>query len=81
MLFEGVPTYPDAGRCWAVCDKYKVTQFYTAPTAIRTLMACGDEWVTKHSRSDIRVLGTVGEPINPEAWKWYYRVSHGCLGG
>ncbi|GAB4821780.1 hypothetical protein N2152v2_008826 [Parachlorella kessleri] len=74
VLFEGVPTYPDAGRCWDVVDKYKVTLFYTAPTAIRTLMACGDQFVSKHSRKTLRVLGTVGEPINPEAWRWYYEV-------
>ncbi len=74
VLFEGVPTYPDAGRCWEVVDKYKVTLFYTAPTAIRTLMACGDAFVSKHSRSTLRILGTVGEPINPEAWRWYYEV-------
>ncbi|PRW59907.1 acetyl-coenzyme A chloroplastic glyoxysomal-like [Chlorella sorokiniana] len=74
VLFEGVPTYPDAGRCWEVCDKYGVTLFYTAPTAIRTLMACGEQHVTKHKRTSLRILGTVGEPINPEAWRWYYEV-------
>ena len=107
VLFEGVPTYPDAGRCWEVSswakavslsgvwlslssnwdwgwagrldclqvvDKYQVKQFYTAPTAIRSLMASGDHHVTKHSRSSLRVLGSVGEPINPEAWRWYHDV-------
>ena len=74
LMFEGVPTYPDAGRFWEVCDKYQVTQFYTAPTAIRALMSQGDEWVKKHQRSSIKVLGSVGEPINPEAWRWYYNV-------
>ncbi len=74
LMFEGVPTYPDAGRFWAVCEKHKVNQFYTAPTAIRALMAHGDEPVLKHDLSSIKVLGTVGEPINPEAWEWYNRV-------
>ncbi|MDA8693221.1 acetate--CoA ligase [Saprospiraceae bacterium] len=71
LMFEGVPTYPDAGRFWAICEKYKVNQFYTAPTAIRALMACGDEWPAKYDLSDLKVLGTVGEPINEEAWHWY----------
>ncbi|MDR9483527.1 MAG: acetate--CoA ligase, partial [Salibaculum sp.] len=71
LMFEGVPTYPDAGRFWAVCEKHRVTQFYTAPTAIRALMGQGDDHVTRHDLSDLRVLGTVGEPINPEAWAWY----------
>ena len=71
LMFEGVPTYPDAGRFWAVCDKHKVNQFYTAPTAIRALMGLGPQWVDKHDLSSLRVLGTVGEPINPEAWNWY----------
>jgi acetyl-CoA synthetase len=71
IMFEGVPTYPDAGRFWEVCAKHKVNQFYTAPTAIRALMAKGNEWVEKHNLSDLRILGTVGEPINPEAWNWY----------
>ncbi|PJI85276.1 acetyl-coenzyme A synthetase [Yoonia maricola] len=71
IMFEGVPTYPDAGRFWAVCEKHKVNQFYTAPTAIRALMAQGNDYVTKYDLSDIKVLGTVGEPINPEAWNWY----------
>ena len=71
LMFEGVPTYPDVGRFWAVCEKHKVNQFYTAPTAIRALMAHGDEPVAKYDLSSIKVLGTVGEPINPEAWAWY----------
>jgi len=74
LLFEGVPTYPDASRCWQVCDKHQVNIFYTAPTAIRALMAVGDEFVTNTSRSSLKLLGTVGEPINPEAWQWYYQV-------
>jgi acetyl-CoA synthetase len=74
LLFEGVPTYPDAGRFWDVVDKHKVTIFYTAPTAIRALQAHGDAHVTKRSRASLRLLGTVGEPINPEAWLWYRRV-------
>ncbi len=72
LMFEGVPTYPDAGRFWQVCDKYGVTVFYTAPTAIRALIRQGDEWVEKYALDTLRVLGTVGEPINPEAWMWYY---------
>ncbi|MEM6942762.1 MAG: acetate--CoA ligase, partial [Pseudomonadota bacterium] len=71
LMFEGVPTYPDAGRFWQVCETHKVNQFYTAPTAIRALMGQGDEFVTKYDLSDLRILGTVGEPINPEAWRWY----------
>ncbi|XP_006235383.3 acetyl-coenzyme A synthetase, cytoplasmic isoform X1 [Rattus norvegicus] len=74
VLFEGIPTYPDEGRLWSIVDKYKVTKFYTAPTAIRMLMKFGDDPVTKHSRASLQVLGTVGEPINPEAWLWYHRV-------
>ncbi len=74
LMFEGVPNYPDASRFWDVCDKHKVEIFYTAPTAIRALMRAGDEPVTKTSRASLRLLGTVGEPINPEAWEWYYRV-------
>ena len=74
LVFEGVPNYPDASRFWQVCDKHKVSVFYTAPTAIRALMREGDEPVKKTSRKSIRILGTVGEPINPEAWEWYYRV-------
>ncbi|XP_058418823.1 acetyl-coenzyme A synthetase, cytoplasmic isoform X3 [Diceros bicornis minor] len=72
--FEGIPTYPDVSRLWSIVDKYKVTKFYTAPTAIRLLMKFGDEPVTKHSRASLQVLGTVGEPINPEAWLWYHQV-------
>ncbi|MBF9043145.1 acetate--CoA ligase [Rhodobacterales bacterium HKCCE4037] len=71
LMFEGVPTYPDAGRFWAVCEKHKVNQFYTAPTAIRALMGQGTSFVEPYDLSDLKVLGTVGEPINPEAWNWY----------
>jgi acetyl-CoA synthetase len=71
LMFEGVPTYPDPGRFWQVCEKHKVNQFYTAPTAIRALMALGDEWPGKYDLSSIKVLGSVGEPINEEAWNWY----------
>jgi acetyl-CoA synthetase len=71
LMFEGVPTWPDAGRFWEVCARHRVTQFYTAPTAIRALMAHGPEPVEKHDLSSLRLLGTVGEPINPEAWNWY----------
>lgn len=74
LMFEGVPTYPDASRCWQVCDKHNVNIFYTAPTALRALMGQGDEFVTSTSRSSLRLLGSVGEPINPEAWEWYYHV-------
>jgi acetyl-CoA synthetase len=74
VMFEGVPNYPDASRFWRVCDKHKVTIFYTAPTAIRALMREGDAPVAKTGRESLRILGTVGEPINPEAWKWYYEV-------
>lgn len=74
LMFEGIPTYPDASRCWQVVDKHKVNIFYTAPTALRALMAEGDEFVNNTSRSTLRLLGTVGEPINPEAWEWYYHV-------
>ncbi|WP_028718581.1 acetate--CoA ligase [Paracoccus yeei] len=73
VMFEGVPNFPDPGRFWAVCEKHKVTQFYTAPTAIRSLMGQGPEWVEKYDLSSLRVLGSVGEPINPEAWNWYDR--------
>ncbi len=73
LMFEGVPTYPDAGRFWEVIAKHKVTQFYTAPTAIRSLMGLGTELVEKHDLSSLRLLGSVGEPINPEAWNWYFR--------
>ena len=74
LSFEGVPNYPDASRFWQVVDKHKVSVFYTAPTALRALMREGDEPVKKTSRKSLRILGTVGEPINPEAWEWYYRV-------
>ncbi|MCW8919542.1 MAG: acetate--CoA ligase [Gammaproteobacteria bacterium] len=74
LAFEGIPTYPDASRFWQVVDKHQVSVFYTAPTAIRALMREGDEPVTATSRKSLRLLGTVGEPINPEAWEWYYRV-------
>jgi len=74
LVFEGVPTYPDAGRFWQVCDKHQVNVLYTAPTAIRALMSMGDELVNKADLSSLRLLGTVGEPINPEAWHWYYKV-------
>ncbi len=74
LMFEGVPTYPDASRFWQVVDKHRVNIFYTAPTAIRALMAQGDEFVTRTDRSSLRLLGSVGEPINPEAWEWYYHV-------
>ena len=74
LMFEGVPTYPDAGRFWQVVDKHQVNIFYTAPTALRALMGQGDGFVKQHDRSSLRVLGSVGEPINPEAWEWYYHV-------
>ena len=74
IMFEGIPTYPDASRCWQICDKYNVSVFYTAPTAIRALMAYGNEPVLKTKRDNLRVLGTVGEPINPEAWQWYFDI-------
>jgi len=74
VVFEGVPTFPDPGRLWAICEKYKVTSFYTAPTALRALMKSGEKHVEAHDLSSLRILGTVGEPINPEAWRWYYNV-------
>jgi acetyl-CoA synthetase len=74
VMFEGIPTYPDAGRFWDVIDKYKVTQFYTAPTAIRALMREGEQHVTKRDLSSLKLLGSVGEPINPEVWLWYWRL-------
>ena len=73
-MFEGVPSFPDFGRFWQVVEKYKVSIFYTAPTAIRACMREGDDWVNKYDLSSLRILGTVGEPINPEAWRWYYEV-------
>ena len=80
VMFEGVPTYPDAGRFWEVIAKHRVTQFYTAPTAIRSLMGLGPDWVGKHDLSSLKLLGTVGEPINPEAWNWYHlHVGKGAL--
>jgi acetyl-CoA synthetase len=78
LVFEGVPTYPDASRFWQVCDKHKVNTFYTAPTALRALMRMGDEPINKTSRATLRLLGTVGEPINPEAWEWYYHSIGGA---
>ena len=74
LMFEGVPNFPDASRFWQVVDKHKVNIFYTAPTAIRALMGAGDDFVKKCSRKSLRILGTVGEPINPEAWEWYYNI-------
>jgi acetyl-CoA synthetase len=74
LMFEGVPTYPSPDRFWHIIDQYQVTVFYTAPTALRALLRLGDTWPNKHNLSSIRVLGTVGEPINPEAWMWYHRV-------
>jgi len=71
VMFEGVPTFPDAGRFWEICEKHKVNQFYTAPTAIRALMAKGDEWPAKYDLNNLKMLGSVGEPINAEAWHWY----------
>jgi acetyl-CoA synthetase len=78
IMFEGIPTYPDAGRFWAAIDKHKVDIFYTAPTAIRSLMALGDEWPAKYKLDSLKVLGSVGEPINEEAWHWYHeKIGHG----
>jgi acetyl-CoA synthetase len=77
LMFEGVPNWPDPSRFWQVIDRHRVEIFYTAPTAIRALMREGDEWVTRTGRSSLRLLGTVGEPINPEAWEWYWRVVGG----
>jgi acetyl-CoA synthetase len=80
VMFEGIPTYPDASRFWKTIDKHNVTIFYTAPTALRALMGAGDDFVTSSSRKSLRLLGSVGEPINPEAWEWYHRVvgEHRC---
>ncbi len=77
LMFEGVPTYPDASRFWQIIDKHQVNQFYTAPTAIRALMGAGNDFVNKTSRKSLKLLGTVGEPINPEAWEWYYQTIGG----
>ncbi|XP_024962724.1 acetyl-coenzyme A synthetase, chloroplastic/glyoxysomal [Cynara cardunculus var. scolymus] len=74
VVYEGVPNYPDSGRCWDIVDKYKVTIFYTAPTLVRSLMRDGNEYVTRYSRKSLRVLGSVGEPINPSAWRWFFNV-------
>ncbi|GAB4847397.1 Acetyl-coenzyme A synthetase, cytoplasmic [Ancistrocladus abbreviatus] len=74
VIFEGAPNYPDPGRCWSIVDKFKVTIFYTAPTLVRSLMRDGNEYVTRHSRKSLRILGSVGEPINPSAWRWFYNV-------
>ena len=74
LMFEGIPTYPDAGRFWQVCDKHNVATFYTAPTAIRMLIGAGRQFVDRAALKSLRLLGTVGEPINPEAWEWYYHV-------
>ena len=74
IMFEGIPNYPDSSRWWQIIDKYKVNTFYTAPTAIRALMREGDKPVKKTSRKSLKLLGTVGEPINPEAWMWYYKT-------
>ncbi|CAL9055255.1 unnamed protein product [Musa banksii] len=74
VVFEGAPNYPNSGRCWDIVDKYKVTLFYTAPTLVRSLMREGDEYVTRYHRKSLRVLGSVGEPINPSAWRWFYNV-------
>ena len=74
LMFEGIPTYPSPSRFWEICDKHKISIFYTAPTALRSLMAQGNDHVKKTSRATLRILGTVGEPINPEAWEWYYKV-------
>ena len=73
MMFEGIPTFPDAGRYWEIIEKWNVTQFYTAPTAIRAIAAAGEEYPAKYEMPSLRILGSVGEPINPEAWRWYYR--------
>jgi len=77
LMYEGVPTYPDPGRLWQICAAHQVTVFYTAPTAIRALIKAGDEWPARHDLSRLRILGTVGEPINPEAWIWYHTVIGG----
>jgi acetyl-CoA synthetase len=73
-LFESVPNYPDAGRYWEMVERLKINQFYTAPTALRAIQREGDDFVKKYDRSSLRILGTVGEPINPDTWKWYYDI-------
>src|SRR3546814_5560186 len=75
LMFEGIPNYPDHDRFWRVVDKHRVNILYTAPTAIRALMREGDDYVTRHDLSSLRLLGSVGEPINPEAWRWYHQRS------
>ena len=82
LLFESTPLYPDASRYWDMVERHRITQFYTAPTAVRSLMKFGDAPVAKHDLSSLRVLGSVGEPINPEAWNWYHKVVGGgrCAG-
>ena len=72
-MFESIPTYPNPDRYWQVIEKWKVNQFYTAPTAIRAIAAAGEEWPSKYDMPSLRILGSVGEPINPEAWRWYHR--------
>jgi len=74
VMYDGAPAYPTPDRWWEIIEKYGVTEFYTAPTAIRMHMRFGEEWVNKHDLSTLRILGTVGEPIDPEAWRWYYKV-------
>ena len=74
LIYEGAPTYPHGGRFWEICEKHQVSLFYTAPTAIRALMKLGDDIPNKYDLSNLRLLGTVGEPINPEAWMWYHNV-------
>ena len=76
LMFEGIPTFPTPSRFWQIVDKHNVNIFYTAPTAIRALMGLGNDYVNKTRRDSLRVIGTVGEPINPEAWKWYYIVGN-----
>ncbi len=77
VMYEGTPDYPDKDRFWSIIEKYKITTLYTAPTAIRTFMKWGDEYPQRHDLSSLRLIGTVGEPINPEAWVWYYKVIGG----
>ena len=77
VMYEGTPDFPDIDRFWQIIEKYKVTKFYTAPTAIRTFMKWGDQYVRRHDLSSLRLLGSVGEPINPEAWMWYHTIIGG----